>query len=67
MTIAIGGRIIRCCGECPRNKTVENKLWGFIPMPDSHHCSASLNAVYPEGNLILNPNSIPKWCPHVIE
>jgi hypothetical protein len=50
---------VTCCWDCPSNKT-DNA--GAIPF---HYCKDTLGTIYNKGNLILFPQHIPKWCPHV--
>ena len=65
---------VDCCGNCPHNKEHPNGLEEhaifkyIIPkgvLPLTHRCDVSLDTQLfnKEGRLILNPLTIPKWCP----
>lgn len=57
-------RQVDYCGECPRNKSIPNPLWARLP--PTHYCLDVFNPNDKEGRkFILNPNVVPKWCPHV--
>lgn len=52
-----------CCGDCPRNLSYQNPLLSILP--PTHYCTDTLDFLHTKGRLILNPNIIPIWCPHV--
>lgn len=54
--------IVTCCRDCPRNLSYQNTLLSILPL--THYCVDTFD-LYTKGHLILNPNNIPKWCPHV--
>lgn len=68
--LKVDGReiVVTRCGDCPRNVKVPRghllalKDFPWIP---SHHCADSFDPMWKEGRLLINPNIIPEWCPHV--
>ena len=60
------GTVVTCCGDCPMNAAIPNPLWKKLP--PMHRCNASigLGIIDPLGKLILDPNKIASWCPHVV-
>ena len=64
IVITVNHEKVTRCANCPRNKEFQNKLWGIIPLPPSHHCIDTFEVSQVNGRLIWNPNIIPDWCPH---
>jgi len=59
--IIIGDTVIISCARCPRNLEYANPLLRFLP--PTHYCGDTVD-IHTKGHLILNPNTIPTWCPH---
>lgn len=49
------------CATCPENVVQINKV--FILEIPSHHCRLMFDPMQPKGKPILNPNTVPGWCP----
>jgi hypothetical protein len=62
MTFEFQGLVVMRCADCSRNQSYQNPLLGLLP--PTHYCADTFD-LHTKGRLILNPNTIPKWCPHV--
>ena len=63
-SITLKGKIVYNCGDpCPANKEYTNTLLSFLP--NVHRCFDTFDGSDVNGVIILNPNGIPDWCPHL--
>jgi hypothetical protein len=62
-SITLKGKTIFNCRECSANKEYPNKLLSFLP--PVHRCFDTFDGSDVNGVIILNPNGIPDWCPHL--